>query len=115
MDMPCGRRTSRKTPARLDVIGEIKRAICRTIEVDHGRLFSNHDRGRVAAWRRMAVVMVEHTIVGRTVPTLASEKTRRQDAGNQCVEVQRSVSAGENFVPRGAEARAGETAARSGG
>jgi len=52
-------------------------------------------------------VMVAHTIVAeRSHPSVGKDAT--SGWGNQCVEVQRSVSAGENFVPRGAEARAGE-------
>ncbi len=64
--------------------------------------------------------MVEHTSVGRTSvaqsshPNVAKNATLgwgtpgRDTLGKRFVEVQRGVGAGENFVPRGAEARAGQ-------
>ena len=96
-----------KTPARLDVIGEIKAGdLPDNLTVDHGQAVSIMT-GAALPPGADAVVMVEHTIVAeRSHPSVGKDAT--SGWGNQCVEVQRSVSAGENFVPRGAEARAGE-------
>jgi molybdopterin molybdotransferase len=80
-----------KTPARLAVIGEIKAGDL------PDRLTVNREQavsimtGAALPSGADAVVMVEYTSVE-----------------GQFVEVQRSVSAHENFVPRGAEARAGQ-------
>jgi molybdopterin molybdotransferase len=80
-----------KTPARLAVIGEIKAGdLPDHLIVDRGQAVSIMT-GAALPSGADAVVMVEYT-----------------SAEAQFVEVQRSVSAGENFVPRGAEARAGQ-------
>jgi molybdopterin molybdotransferase len=82
-----------QVPARLQVVGEIKAgdwpepSAC---SVQPGQAVGIMT-GAPLPTGADAVVMVEHT---------ASE--------GQAVEVRRSVTAGENFVPRGAEARAGQ-------
>jgi len=103
-----------KTPARLDVIGEIKAGdLPDNLTVDHGQAVSIMT-GAALPPGADAVVMVEHTIVAeRSHPSVGKDAT--SGWGNQCVEVQRSVSAAENFVPRGAEARAGELLLDRGG
>ena len=83
----------RVVPARLKIAGEIKAGDwpdARGCSVQRGEAVGIMTGAPLPAGAD-AVVMVEHT-----VPTA------------QTVEVRRSVSAGENFVPRGAEARAGQ-------
>jgi molybdopterin molybdotransferase len=86
-----------EVPARLEVVGEVKAGdwpepgVC---SVGHGQAVGIMTGAPLPAGAD-AVVMVEHT-------SLAD-----QPAG-QLVEVRRSVSVGDNFVPRGAEARAGQ-------
>jgi len=86
-----------EVPARLEVVGEVKAgdwpdpAQC---SVGRGQAVGIMTGAPLPAGAD-AVVMVEHT----SLAALA--------AGNS-VEVRRSVGAGENFVPRGAEARAGQ-------
>ncbi len=80
-----------KTPARLAVVGEIKAGdLPDRLTVDPGQAVSIMT-GAALPSGADAVVMVEYT-----------------SAEAQFVDVQRSVSAGENFVPRGAEAHAGQ-------
>jgi molybdopterin molybdotransferase len=80
-----------KTPVQLAVIGEIKAGdLPDRLTVDRGQAASIMT-GAALPSGADAVVMVEYT-----------------SAEGQFVEVQRSVSAYENFVPRGAEARAGQ-------
>jgi molybdopterin molybdotransferase len=89
-----------EVPARLEVIGEVKAgdwpdpAQC---SVGRGQAVGIMTGAPLPAGAD-AVVMVEHTslvVAGHLVT-------------DHSVEVRRSVGAGENFVPRGAEARAGE-------
>jgi len=82
-----------EVPARLEVVGEVKAGdwpeadVC---SVGHGQAVGIMTGASLPAGAD-AVVMVEHTsLSGRTV------------------EVRRGVSRGENFVPRGAEAGAGQ-------
>ena len=77
-------------PARLEVVGEVKAGELGTCPVGRGQAVGIMTGAPLPAGAD-AVVMVEHTAL----------------AGNS-VEVQRNVSSGENFVPRGAEARAGQ-------
>jgi molybdopterin molybdotransferase len=82
-----------EVPARLEVVGEVKAGdwpepgVC---SVGRGQAVGIMTGAPLPAGAD-AVVMVEHTSL----------------AGH-AVEVRRSVSVGENFVPRGAEARAGQ-------
>ena len=109
-------------PARLEVVGEVKAgdwpdpAQC---SVGRGQAVGIMTGAPLPA-EADAVVMVEHTSVGQTSvpqsphPNVAKNATLgwgtlgSATLGQRSVEVQRSVSAGENFVPRGAEARAGQ-------
>ena len=83
-------------PARLEVVGEVKAgdwlepAVC---SVGPGQAVGIMTGAPLPAGAD-AVVMVEHT------------SSIHEPAG-KLVEVRRSVGIGENFVPRGAEARAG--------
>lgn len=94
-----------EVPARLDVAGEVKAGdwpepgVC---SVGRGQAVGIMTGAPLPAGAD-AVVMVEHTSL--------SDELADQRAGKsvpKLVEVRRSVSCGENFVPRGAEARAGE-------
>jgi molybdopterin molybdotransferase len=86
-----------EAPARLEVVGEVKAGdwpepgVC---SVGRGQAVGIMTGAPVPAGAD-AVVMVEHT-------SLMDETARK------LVEVRRSISVGENFVPRGAEARAGQ-------
>src|SRR5207253_22026 len=88
-------------PARLEVVGEVKAGdwpepgLC---SVGRGQAVGIMTGAPLPAGAD-AVVMVEYT------------SSIHEPAGKsvgKLVEVQRSVSRGENFVPRGAEARAGQ-------
>jgi molybdopterin molybdotransferase len=84
-------------PARLEVVGEVKAGdwpepgVC---SVGRGQAVGIMT-GAPLPEGADAVVMVEHTLPIR-------------EPAVKLVEVRRSVSVGENFVPRGAEARAGQ-------
>ncbi len=84
-------------PARLEVVGEVKAGdwpepgMC---SVGSGQTMAIMTGAPVPAGAD-AVVMVEHTSPIR-------------ESARKLVEVRRGVSVGENFVPRGAEARAGQ-------
>ena len=80
-------------PARLEVIAEIKAGdpAARSHEVRSGQAVSIMT-GAPLPPGADAVVMVEHT-----------------NQSGHTVEIQRSVGSGDNFVPQGAEARAGQT------
>ncbi len=85
-----------QVPARLEVIGEIKAGdSAEKCTVDRGQAASIMTGAPLPAGAD-AVVMVEYTV--------ASEGALGQSA----VEIQRGVRSGENFVPRAAEARAGQ-------
>ena len=90
-----------KLPARLEVVGEVKAGdwpepgAC---AVGRGQAVGIMTGAPLPAGAD-AVVMVEHTSLG-DAPAGKSMA--------ELVEVQRSVRQGENFVPRGAEARAGQ-------
>jgi molybdopterin molybdotransferase len=86
-----------KVPARLDVVGEVKAGdwpepgMCSVGPGQAVRIMT----GAPLPAGADAVVMVEHTSpIG--------------ESAGKLVEVRRSVGVGENFVPRGAEARAGQ-------
>ena len=82
-----------EVPARLEVVGEVKAGEWPepgTCSVDRGQAVGIMTGAPLPAGAD-AVVMVEHTSLA-----------------DRSVDVQRSVKAGENFVPRGAEARAGQ-------
>jgi molybdopterin molybdotransferase len=84
-------------PARLEVVGEVKAGDWPepgVSSVGRGQTMSIMTGAPVPAGAD-AVLMVEHT------------SPMREPAG-KLVEVRRSVGVGENFVPRGAEARAGQ-------
>ncbi|MGA9471370.1 MAG: gephyrin-like molybdotransferase Glp [Terriglobales bacterium] len=107
-----------QVPARLEVIGEIKAGESREIrEVGPGQAVSIMTGAPLPAGAD-AVVMVEYT-AEIPHPNVAQNATLEwgthglkapQSAafGGKFVEIQRSVKSGENFVPRGAEARAGK-------
>jgi len=84
-------------PARLEVVGEVKAGdwpepgVC---SVGRGQAVGIMT-GAPLPEGADAVVMVEHTLPMR-------------EPAVKLVEVRRSISVGENFVPRGAEARAGQ-------
>ena len=84
-------------PARLEVVGEVKAGdwpepgVC---SVGRGQAVGIMTGAPLPAGAD-AVVMVEHTLPIR-------------EPAVKLVEVRRSISVGENFVPRGAEARAGQ-------
>lgn len=96
-----------RVPARLAVIGEIKAGDSpETCTVNRDQAVSIMTGAPLPAGAD-AVVMVEHTsVVERPYPNAAENATLGW--GTQLVEIQRSVKSGENFVPRGAEARAGQ-------
>jgi molybdopterin molybdotransferase len=80
-------------PARLEVMGEVKAGDwpdSRTCFVGRGQAIGIMTGAPLPAGAD-AVVMIEHT-----------------SFANNSVEVQRAVGSGENFVPRGAEAQAGQ-------
>ena len=82
-----------QVPARLEVLGELKAGDWPEAEVcsvGRGQAVGIMTGAPLPAGAD-AVVMVEYTVTAGTA-----------------VEIQRSVKAGENFVPRGAEARAGQ-------
>jgi molybdopterin molybdotransferase len=84
---------SAKVPARLEVVGEVKAGDWPepgTCAVARGQAVAIMTGAPLPAGAD-AVVMVEHTSLT-----------------DHSVEVRRSISTGENFVPRGAEARAGQ-------
>jgi molybdopterin molybdotransferase len=87
-----------KVPARLEVVGGVKAGdwpepgVC---SVGRGQAVGIMTGAPLPAGAD-AVVMVEHTSLGDA------------PAGKLVVEVRRSVIRGENFVPRGAEARTGQ-------
>jgi molybdopterin molybdotransferase len=86
-----------RVPARLVVIGEIKAGDARDAsEVNRGQAVSIMTGAPLPPGADV-VVMVEHTALIE-----------------HSVEVRRAVSRGENFVPRGAEARAGQLLADRG-
>jgi molybdopterin molybdotransferase len=94
-----------EVPARLDVVGEVKAGdwpeagMC---SVGPGQAVGIMTGAPLPAGAD-AVVMVEHT-------SLLADQPPGSRAGKPAgkLEVRRSVSIGENFVPRGAEARAGQ-------
>ena len=84
-----------QVPARLHVIGEIKAGdAAEECIVNRGQTVSIMT-GAPLPEGADAVVMVEYT-------------TLHVDAKDDLVEIQRSVKSGENFVPRAAEAKAGQ-------
>jgi molybdopterin molybdotransferase len=90
-----------KVPARLDLVGEVKAGDWPEPgmgSVGHGQAVGIMT-GAPLPTGADAVVMVEHT---------SSIHEPEGKPVSKLVEVRRSVSRGENFVPRGAEARAGQ-------
>jgi molybdopterin molybdotransferase len=81
-----------EVPARLKLIGEIRAgdSSTSTVNVDQGQAVSIMTGAPVPSGAD-AVVMVEYTTQSRST-----------------VEIKRSVKSGENYVPRGAEARQGQ-------
>ena len=101
-----------KVPARLEVVGEVKAGdwpepgAC---VVGRGQAVGIMTGAPLPAGAD-AVVMVEHTSTAhRSHPNVAKDATLGWGTlVGKFVDVQRSVRAGENFVRRGAEARAGQ-------
>ena len=86
-----------RVPARLEVVGEIKAGdLVGGVAVGAGQAVSIMTGTPLPAGAD-AVVMVEYTA-----------------SSGQFVEIQRSVTTGENFVPRGAEARTGQVLVEAG-
>ncbi len=96
-----------EVPARLEVVGEVKAgdwpepAVC---SVGRGQAVGIMTGAPLPAGAD-AVVMVEHTLLA---DQLADRPAGKLPPKLVEVDVRRSVSSGENFVPRGAEARAGQ-------
>jgi molybdopterin molybdotransferase len=101
-----------EVPARLEVVGEVKAGdwpepgMC---SVGRGQAIGIMTGASLPAGAD-AVVMVEHTSdAKRSHPNVATNATLGWGTlAGKFVDIQRSVSVGENFVPRGAEARAGQ-------
>jgi molybdopterin molybdotransferase len=108
-----------EVPARLDVVGEVKAGdwpepgVC---SVGRGQAVGIMTGAPLPAGAD-AVVMVEHTALAQGSHPNAAQNAalgwgtlarEHCTLGGKFVDVQRSVRSGENFVPRGAEARAGE-------
>jgi len=96
-------------PARLEIVGEVKAGdwpAQGASSVGRGHAVGIMT-GAPLPPGADAVVMVEHTsLPERSHPNAAENAALGW--GTQFVEIQRSVKNGENFVPRGAEAAAGE-------
>src|ERR1022692_2515406 len=97
-------------PARLQVVGEIRagtslEGVGGSITVNRGEAVSIMTGAPLPAGAD-AVVMVEYTA---EIPHPNAAKGAALGWGTleRCVEIQRRVESGENFVPQGAEARAG--------
>jgi molybdopterin molybdotransferase len=86
-----------ETPARLEIIGEIKAG-------------DSIDPGAFSILRGQAVeIMTGAPLPAGADAVVMVEQTSFADpVTKKLVDVRRSVSSGENFVPRGAEARAGQ-------
>jgi molybdopterin molybdotransferase len=101
-----------EVPARLEVVGEVKAGdwpepgVC---SAGRGQAVGIMTGAPLPAGAD-AVVMVEFTSVAqRSHPNVAKNATLGWGTlAGEFVDIQRSVGAGENFVPRGAEARAGQ-------
>lgn len=103
-------------PARLEVVGEVKAGDPAVCSVGLGQAVGIMTGAPMPAGAD-AVVMVEHTLVAQgSHPnaaqnaalgwgTLASE---HGTLAGKFIDIQRGVNSGENFVPLGAEARAGQ-------
>jgi molybdopterin molybdotransferase len=95
-----------KVPARLEVIGELKAGDSPDRYAIGGDQAVAIMTGAPVPEQADAVVMVEYTV------SLSPEDRDSQEPGS--IEVRRSVSKGENFVPRAAEASAGQVLLESG-
>jgi molybdenum cofactor synthesis domain len=95
-----------KVPARLEVIGELKAGDSPDRYVIGASQAVAIMTGASLPEQADAVVMVEHT-----TPAPAERNSLEP---SRFIEVQRSVAKGENFVPRAAEARAGQALLESG-
>ncbi|MGA7447264.1 MAG: gephyrin-like molybdotransferase Glp [Terriglobales bacterium] len=102
-----------QVPARLEIVGEVKAgnwpepSAC---SVGHGQAVGIMTGAPLPAGAD-AVVMVEHTALAAQEfhPDPVQNATSGWGAlGGKFVDVQRGVGVGENFVPRGMEARAGQ-------
>jgi len=121
-----------RVPARLEVIGEIKagdlggasqRANSRVIIVNRGQAVSIMT-GAPLPDGADAVVMVEYTSVTESAQATENPHPNAAQtaalgwgtlgAPGRFVEIQRGVARGENFVPQGAEARAGRVLVEQG-
>ena len=91
-----------KVPARLEVIGEVKAGDSPDgYSIDHAQVIAIMTGAPLPAGAD-AVVMVEHTSEIGAGGALNAGKSRK------LIDVHRSVSRGDNFVPRAAEAREGQ-------
>lgn len=91
----------KNVPARLKVVGQIKAGGTFSGTVNAGEAVEIMTGAALPAGAD-AVVMVEHTSVA------GSGMVEHTSASGSEVEIKRAVSAGENFVPAGAEAHAGD-------
>jgi molybdopterin molybdotransferase len=98
-----------QVPTRLAVVGEIKAGDAgETCAVNRGQAVSIMT-GAPLPTGADAVVMVEHTAVPElSHANVAKNATSAWGTAVKFVEIQRGVKSGENFVPRGAEARQGQ-------
>jgi molybdopterin molybdotransferase len=103
-----------QVPARLDVVGELKAGGLpdpRVCVVGPGQAFAIMT-GAPLPMESDAVVMVEHTALVNQNRINQSRIDQDNDDNprqpDEQVEILRSVSRGDNFVPRGSEARAGQ-------
>jgi molybdopterin molybdotransferase len=103
-------------PARLQVVGEIKAGdLPDRLTVDRGQAVSIMTGAAMPAGAD-AVVMVEYTSAQEVGARQVTEQSPRPYLakgatlgwGTGILEIRRSVNSGENFVPSGAEARAGQ-------
>src|SRR5580698_2024130 len=101
-----------EVPARLEVVGEVKAGdwpepgLC---SVGHGQAVGIMTGAPLPAGAD-AVVMVEHTALAHSSHPKAAKNVASGwgTLEGKFVDIQRRVSSGENFVPLGAEARAGQ-------
>ena len=100
-----------EVPARLEVVGEVKAGDwpeAASCSVGPGQAVGIMT-GAPLPTGADAVVMVEFTAMTDAHPNVANDAKLGWGAlGGKFVEVRRSVRLGENFVPRGSEARAGQ-------
>ena len=86
-----------KIPARLEVVGEVKAGEC-----------PEPGGSSVRRGQAMAIMTGAPLPAGADAVVMVEQTSSIHESERKLVEVRRSVGVGENFVPRGAEARAGQ-------